>query len=125
MNHDVLVYCGSFFLVVWGIAHLFPTRSVIRGFGNITIDNKRIIAMEWIGEGTTLIFIGLLVALVTITDPSSAVSRIVFWSSFGILNVMSAVSLCTGFRIPFIVYKLCPIIFTGSSVLILVGGVLF
>ena len=48
-------------LIFWGVAHLFPTASVIRGFGPITQDNKRILAMEWIIEGVTLIFIGALV----------------------------------------------------------------
>ena len=31
-----------------GIAHFFPTASVVRGTGEITADNKRIITMDWI-----------------------------------------------------------------------------
>jgi hypothetical protein len=31
------------------------------------------------------------------------------------------VSLATGFRVKFIAYRLCPVIFTGSSLLIVAG----
>ncbi len=65
MANQVLLYSGSFFLFFWGIAHLFPTRSVVRGFGDISIDNKRIITMEWIIEGVSLIWIAVVVSCVT------------------------------------------------------------
>ena len=60
MLNQVLLYSGSAFIAFWGIAHLFPTRSVVSGFGEISVDNKRIITMEWIVEGIALIFIGYL-----------------------------------------------------------------
>ncbi len=60
MLNQVALYSGSAFIAFWGIAHLFPTRSVVSGFGGISVDNKRIITMEWIVEGIALIFIGFL-----------------------------------------------------------------
>ena len=39
----------------WGVAHLFPTRSIVRDFGDIGTQNRRVITMEWIFEGITLI----------------------------------------------------------------------
>jgi len=65
MLNQVLLYSGSAFISFWGVAHLFPTRSVVSGFGDISVDNKRIITMEWIIEGIALIFIGLINAIVT------------------------------------------------------------
>ncbi len=118
----ILTYIGSFFIFAWGVAHLFPTRKVVSAFGEISADNKRIIQMEWITEGVALIFIGVLVAIVTYVDRTSVVSRAVCWTSFGALNVLSIVSLFTGFRHPFIMFKLCPFIFTGSSILIVIGS---
>ena len=112
---------ASFFLVVWGIAHLFPTRSVVSGFGDISIDNQRIVAMEWINEGATLIFMGGLVAMVTWVDYSGAVSKTVYRLSFLMLNAMSVISLFTGFKISFLPYKLCPIVFSSTSVLLILG----
>ncbi len=43
MLAQVLLYLGSAIPLFWGISHLFPTRSVVRGFGDISVDNQRII----------------------------------------------------------------------------------
>jgi hypothetical protein len=120
----ILLYISSFFLVFWGIAHLFPTRNVIREFGEISADNKRILAMEWINEGATLVFLGSLILTITLVDPAHSISRLVFICVFGFLNVLSTISLFTGFRVNFPAYKICPVIFTGSSILILLGGII-
>jgi hypothetical protein len=122
--NQILLYLGAFLTFVWGATHLFPTKSVVEGFGEISQDNRRIIAMEWIVEGVTLIFIGLLVAAVTLVDHSSIVSRVIYWICFAELNVLSIVSLFTGFKVKFLPFKLCPVIFTGSSVLIVLGSLL-
>jgi hypothetical protein len=119
--NQILLYLGAFFTFAWGVAHLFPTRSIVEGFGEISQDNKQIITMEWIVEGVSLIFIGLLVAAVTWVDRTSTVSTVVYWVCFVELNVLSIVSLFTGFKINFLPFKLCPVIFTGSSILILLG----
>jgi len=37
------------------------------------------------------------------------------------LNALSLVSLFTGFKVNFVAFKLCPVIFTGASILILLG----
>ncbi len=120
----IFLYLGSGLTVIWGIAHLFPTKSVVQGFGEITIDNKRIITMEWINEGLALIFIGALVATVTVVDPSNVVSTAVYFISVIMLLVMALLSLFTGFKIRFLPFKLCPFIFSASAVFILIGGVI-
>jgi hypothetical protein len=120
----ILLYLGSGLTLIWGVAHLFPTKSVVQGFGEISIDNKRIITMEWIIEGLALIFIGVLVATVTVIDPSNVVSSAVYLISVIMLLVMAVLSLFTGFKISFLPFKLCPFIFTTSAVLILIGGLL-
>ena len=120
----ILLYISSFLLTAWGIAHLFPTKNVVKGFGAISADNKNIIAMEWINEGATLIFLGILVLVMTLAEPALAISRLVYICVFGFLNILSLISMFTGFRVKFLPYKLCPIIFTGSSILILLGGII-
>ena len=124
MINLVLLYLGAALTALWGISHLFPTRSVVKGFGGISVDNQRIITMEWIGEGVSLIFIGVLVALVTIVDSSSSVSKAVYLLSAIGLIVLAMVSLFTGFKIKFLPFRLCPVIFTVSAVLIVTGGFL-
>ena len=124
MINQILLYLGAAFPLFWGIAHLFPTKSVVKGFGDISLDNRRIITMEWINEGVSLIFIGVLTASVTYLDHTSVISRMVYWLSFGMLNTLSIISLFTGFKVSFVLFKLCPVIFTTSSILIILGGYL-
>jgi hypothetical protein len=120
----IFLYAGGAIPFLWGTVHLFPTKSVVRGFGEISIDNKHIITMEWIIEGIALIFVGILVAMVTSIDSHSVISRAVYILSACGLIVLAIVSLFTGFKVNFPPFKLCPAIFTVSAILILIGGVL-
>ena len=124
MLNQVLLYAGSAFIAFWGIAHLLPTRSVVAGFGYISVDNQHIITMEWIVEGVALIFIGSINAIVTVIDHASSISLAVYFGSAAALIVLALVSFFTGFKISFLPYKLCPVIFLTSAVLILLGALL-
>jgi len=124
MINELFLYTGAFFTTVWGVAHLFPTKSVVKGFGDISRDNRYIITMEWIVEGISLIFIGIFVAVVTFIDQNNSISNVVYWICFAELNVLSVVSLFSGFKINFLPFKLCPFIFSGSSILIILGCVI-
>ena len=123
MLNTFLLSIGGFSVLLWGISHLFPTRSVVNGFGDISTDNRRIIFMEWIAEGLALIFMGALVLAVThFGDARSHTARIVFNATSSALFAMAILSLFTGARIKFLPYRLCPVIFTFSAVLIQLGA---
>jgi len=124
MDKQILLYVGSILPALWGITHLFPTRNVVKDFGDISPDNRHIITMEWIVEGVALIFIGIIVAAVTIIDHEHAIAQAIYWISFAMLNTLSIISLLTGFKVDFLPFKLCPFIFTGSSIFILLGIIL-
>ena len=118
-----LAYLGGLLLIIWGISHIIPTNNVIKGFGPISADNVHIIAMEWINEGFTLIFLGLLsIAVTLINDNKSKVSKLVYILTFIMLLAMSVLSLFTGFRVDFLPFKLCPLIFMISALLIVQGA---
>jgi len=121
MNTELLIYVGSAMPLLWGVAHLFPTKSVVRGFGEISADNKNIITMEWVTEGVALIFLGTIVTAVTAVDPRAPVSSNVYLISSGCLVVLAFISLFTGFKIAFLPFKLCPLIFLSSATLITLG----
>ncbi len=120
--NEILLYTGAVLPFVWGISHLFPTGSVVAGFGDISVDNKRIITMEWIIEGIALIFIGALVLVVTFIDAESVVSISVYIVTAICLIALAVVSVFTGFRINFIPFRLCPIIFSTSALCLLTGA---
>jgi len=125
MINSILLLIGSITIIIWGIAHLFPTESVIKGFGDISVDNKNILKMEWITEGFSLIFAGTLVLLATIIgDNENITSRIVYIASSVFLFSMAILSFFTGYKVNFLPYKLCPLIFSISGILILIGSLL-
>ncbi len=120
MSGNLFILTGSISVIVWGLAHLIPTKSIVRNFGDITKDNKRIITMEWIIEGLSLIFIGTLLLLVTyLGEKGDTIRNIVYIASAAMLMLLAIVSLFTGARNKFIAFKLCPFIFTFSAVMIL------
>jgi chromate transport protein ChrA len=123
MTYEVLLYIGSVIIIVWGIAHIVPTRSVVSGFGNISVDNKRIITMEWIMEGVTLCFIGLLVLSVTVFGRSiEPLATAIYWASAAMLLVMAVLSLFTGARTSIIPMKFCPAVKTIVAILFILGS---
>ncbi len=124
MPDHVLLFVGAALTGLWGISHLFPTKAVVNGFGLISADNRNIITMEWIVEGVSLIFIGALVATVALIDPVGNASKAVLVVCAVGLLVLAAVSLFTGFKVNFLPFKLCPVIFSASAALILAGAFL-
>ena len=125
MMDEVLIYIGSAIIILWGIAHLIPTRAIISGFGAISEDNKKIIAMETIAEGITLMFLGVLPLLVTVlSDPQSATATIVYLACSVMLLVMALLTLLTGARTPTIWYKICPAVKTAAAILFILGSVI-
>ena len=108
-------------ILLWGIAHLIPTAGVVRDFGEISSDNKLIITMEWIVEGLTMIFLGVLVIIVAKTDTESKLAKYVYILIVGMLFSLAILSLFTGFGVEFLPFKLCPIIFSVSAILIIIG----
>jgi hypothetical protein len=119
---DVLLFVAAAMIGVWGVAHLFATRGVVAGFGELTPDNRRIITMEWMVEGVTLISLGTPVAIVTVVDETSAASSAAYAVTIATLVGLAVVSLLTGFRVAFLPFKLCPFIFGAAAALIAAGA---
>ena len=120
--NQIVLYIAAALTGLWGVAHLFATNGVVKGFGEISTDNKRIITMEWIVEGVALISTGMFVAAATAIQPDAAVSSAVYAVAIGTLIALSVVSLFTGFKVAFLPFKLCPVIFGLSACLIVWGA---
>jgi hypothetical protein len=124
MTNEILIYIGSAIIILWGIAHLIPTKAIVKGFGDISADNKKIIAMETIAEGLTLIFLGVLPLLLTLmSDSDVIVNRTIFICAVMLL-AMALLTLFTGARTSVIWYKICPAVKTAAAVLFILGSVL-
>ena len=121
---NILIYVGSLLIFIWGAAHLFPTKSVVKGFGSISEDNRNIILMEWIVEGVALVFAAMLVGVVTVIDSTNAISIATYVVTAIFLVAMTIISLFTGFRVNLTPFKLCPVVFASSALLISFGWVI-
>lgn len=122
MVNDVLLYIGSGIIILWGIAHLIPTRAIADGFGEISGDNRRVLVMEVIAEGLTLIFIGVLVILVTsLAGSGTYTADIIYITCAVMLIIMGLVTQMTGARTPVILYKICPYVKTAVAILYFIG----
>ena len=125
MISNILLYVGAGVITLWGIAHIIPTKAVVNGFGQISKDNKRIITMEWIAEGLTLCFIGLLVLFVTLWGGSqNEGSIIVYLTSAAMLVGMAILTASTGARTSILPIKICPAVKIAVAILFILGTVL-
>ena len=42
---DNMLYAGAGLIMLWGIAHLVPTKAIVGGFGEISRDNRLILTI--------------------------------------------------------------------------------
>ncbi len=120
-----MLYGGSAVIVLWGIGHLVPTREVDSGFGPISQENARIITMEWLIEGLTLCFLGILVALTaSLLGPDLRATHLVARACALMLLVLAAVSSFTGARTSILPMKLCPYVKSAVAVVFLSATIL-
>ena len=123
--NETLLYIGSIVIILWGIAHIIPTKAIVNGFGEISEDNRKVLTMELIAEGLTLIFLGVLPLLVTLSvGVQDRTAGIVYLACAVMLLVMAVLTAVTGGRTPTIWYKLCPVIKTVVAVLFILGTIL-
>ena len=122
MINEILLYVGAGIILIWGVAHIIPTKAIVSGFGAISEDNKKIITMESIAEGITLCFLGILVLLVTVLADSQSQAAIVTYMATAImLLVMAVLTAVTGARTSTVWYKICPAVKTIVAILFFLG----
>jgi len=119
----ITITISATLLLALGIFHMFITESILATFGSLSFDSKQILLMEWILEGITLIFIGVLLMLVTYSDKANTLtSRLVYTISSITLFSMAILSLFTRFNTSLPIFKFCPFLFSFSAILILIGA---
>jgi hypothetical protein len=120
-----LGYTAAAILAAWGAAHIAPTRAVAASFGDISLDNRRILVMEWVAEGVTHISIAILIALVTaIEGAGDPATQLVYRVAAGVLLVLAALTAVTGSRTPVIWFRVCPFVLTSAACLLVAGSLL-
>ena len=122
---EVLIYIGGVIIALWGVGHLYPTKGIVNGFGELSNDNSHIITMEWLAEGFTLIFIGILsIVVASVSDSGDKVANAVYLTSAMMLVVMAILSFFTGFKTSILPIKACPFVKLSVALLLILGVIL-
>lgn len=122
---DTLAYVAAGIVFLWGVSHIVPTTQVVAGFGEIGRENRLVITMEWVAEGLAFIFVAVLVVAVTsageVTEPAR---DLVYRIGSGFLLTVGAWTAMTGARTGVIWFKMCPVVMTVTSGLLITASVL-
>ena len=119
----VLAYIGAALVAAWGLAHVMPTRQVLRGFEPITTDNRRIIAQEWLAEAFTMWGTAAIVIAATAAPGTAPDTRAwVYRTASALLVSLAALTAVTGARTPVIWFKICPVLLAAAALLLLAAS---
>lgn len=123
MFNHILLVAGGAVTLLWGIAHILPTAGVVKGFGELSRDNRLIITMEWVAEGLALCFLGALVLVLALSDVRfSSAAVLVYRMVAGMLLVMAVWTRLTGSRTAILPIKLCPAVKSLCACAIFIGS---
>ncbi len=122
---NILLYAGSIIIILWGVSHLIPTKAIVRSFGEISPDSKKILTGAVIAEGLALIFLGVLPLLITVlVEPHNTAAYITYIACAVMLMGMAVLTAATGARTPTIWSKVCPVVKTTVAALFILGSLL-
>jgi hypothetical protein len=125
MDSEIVLLLGAGIILLWGIAHILPTRAVLAGFGDLTSDNRKILTMEWVAEGLLMIFLGVLTAVLTLATPAGdGTALLVIRIIGGMLLVLAGWTALTGSRTSIAPIRMCPFVKTAAAVLLFAGTVI-
>ncbi len=117
---EILAYTAAGMVFLWGVSHIMPTRQVVAGFGEIGDDNRHIITMEWVAEGLSFLFVGVLVAIVTLASAASEPAEdLVYRVVPGFLLAIGVWTAMTGARTGVVWFKMCPVVMSVASALLI------
>ena len=113
---------GSLVLIIWGVAHIVPVRSIVRGFGALSPENRRIVSSTWVAEGLTLIFVGAIMGLTSYYGNIFAdFENLLTLACAGFLLGIAVLDAFTKARNPSVPMKICPFIVGGVGIAYLIA----
>jgi hypothetical protein len=116
---NAAVYLAGTMLILWGAAHAAATRPVVASFGDLSVDNKRILAMEWVAEAITHVSLGALVVLFAAIEGSDgSAAALVYRTVAAALVGLGTLTALTGARTPVIWFRVCPFVLGTAAVLL-------
>jgi hypothetical protein len=118
----LLAYVAAAVVAAWGVAHAIPTRQVLAGLGPVGIDNRRVVAQEWLAEAFTMWGTAAIVIAATAAGGSPDVRTWVYRAAAGLLTALAVLTALTGARTKVVWFKICPVLLAGSAGLLLAAS---
>jgi hypothetical protein len=118
----ILAYVAAAIIGLWGVAHAVPTRQVVAGFRDTSLDNRRVLLQEWLAEAVTMWALAALITAVTLVASGAAAADWTDRVAAGALIVLAILTGLTGARTPVIWFKICPVLLGGSAGLLLLAS---
>jgi hypothetical protein len=119
----VLAYVAAAVVAFWGLAHVIPTRRVVAGFGEVSVDNRRVITQEWLAEGIAMWGTAAFVIAATAAAGPGDVRAWVYRVAAALLVAVGVLTGVTGARTAVVWFKVCPAVMALAAGLLLAASV--
>jgi len=120
-----LALVAAALVAAWGVAHAVPTRQVVAGFEPVSADNRRVILQEWLAEAFTMWWVAAVVIITTAgAGADASVSAWIYRAAAALLVALATLTGLTGARTPVVWFKICPVVLTGSALLLIAASLL-
>ncbi len=121
----VLRVVGVVVLLLWGVAHILPLRSIVRGFGEVSASNRRIVVGLWLFEAMGLVFLAALVGLITYYGAfGDTLETTLVNAAVGFLYASALLGALTKARTASVPMRLCPWVVAAVGTLFLLSNLL-
>jgi uncharacterized protein YacL len=104
-----------------GIVTIIMSRGIVNDFKLIMSSHRRILLMTLLFKGLSLCGIGVIIGTIAMISPHNPVSKIVFLLCAVILMVFGVATGSLAGRSDYILFKIGPIAYIASAMLILAG----
>ena len=118
-----LVIAAGALSLALGVAYVIRSGTVVRDFKLMLSDHKRVLMMALVNQGLGLCFIGTVVILAAIFGKGNLISRIIEWTSAGMLFTLGFVTAGTGGRGEYVIFRLGQLGLIVAAMMIAVGMV--
>jgi len=120
-----LAYVAAGLVAAWGMAHAIPTRQVMSGFEPLSLEKRRVILQEWLAEAFTMWGIAAIVIVTTVVGGAGAdATAWVYRVAACLLGALAMLTGLTGARTPVVWFKVCPVLLSGSALLLILASLL-
>jgi hypothetical protein len=117
-----LAYGAAAVIAIWGVAHVIPTRQVLAGFAQVSADNRRIIAQEWLAEGFMMWGTAAFVIAATAATGAGDGRAWAYRVAAGLLLAVGVLTALTGARTRVVWFKVCPVVMAAGAALLLAAS---